>query len=99
MAILTIADARRHLELGEEADATLDAQLGDLILAAEAIVEDEMGRPILGEDGWTNLAAVPPNVVHAIRIALGQIFLNREGDLDLTTVKVLVGRYTRVSFA
>lgn len=98
--ILTLADARFHLRVGDEApDATLEGYIN----AAQAIVEDALGRPILDALlGWPTLRQVPPNVLHAVRVALTDIYENREaplGDDTDATIRRLVGRWAKVSFA
>jgi hypothetical protein len=96
MLLVTIDAAKEHLKLDDgEAD---DARLESLILAAQATIEDELGRPLIGEGGWQDAAAVPANVIHAIKLVLGEFFLSRElGQIDLGVVRVLVGRHMRVS--
>lgn len=98
MLVITIEAARLHLS--DFADEIDEQQLTDLVLAAQAIVEDEMGRSFIGADGWASVEAIPANVVHAVKIALGELYLKREGEnLDLTTVGRLVARHTRISFS
>jgi hypothetical protein len=94
--LVTIADAKAHLNI-EADDLSDDVNLAAMVLAAQAIVEDAMGRPILGEGGW-DADAVPANVVHAVKLVLGELHLKREvSAIKLSTVGLLVGRYSRLS--
>ncbi|MFZ3485288.1 head-tail connector protein [Sphingomonas sp. 3-13AW] len=96
MLLVTIDAAKEHL--GLEQNEGEEGHLSDLILAAQATVEDVLGRSLLGEDGWSTAADVPANVIHAIKLVLGEFFLNRElVQIDLSVVRVLVGRHVRVS--
>ncbi|RSV15191.1 phage gp6-like head-tail connector protein [Sphingomonas sp. ABOLF] len=96
MLLVTIDAAKEHL--GLEQDEGEESHLSDLILAAQATVEDVLGRPLLGAEGWPTAADVPANVIHAIKLVLGEFYLSRElAQIDLTVVRVLVGRHIRVS--
>lgn len=97
MQVLTLMEARDHLRVDDDAD---DSYLGQILLAAQTIVEDEMGRPLFGPEGWADVAALPPNVVHAIKLVLGELYQKREGsELDLWFVSALTQRYNRISIA
>ena len=95
--ILTLDAAREHMKV-EEGDISDDALL-DLIASATAIVEDELGRPILDPLlGWPSLDKVPANVIHAIRIVTSCLFEDSQAPkIDEVLMRRLLGRYTSVS--
>ncbi len=95
--VLTLAAAREHLRVGP-AD---DAQVIPLIPAAEGALANHLGREqLVGGDGWPDAAAVPPNVVHAVKLVLTDLFDNRDTPLsDLTGVRHLVERFIRIGLA
>ena len=94
--ILSPAAARDHLRVGEEVS---DESLSGLIDTAEAAVSDFLGRPLIGAvNGWADAAAVPANVVHAIKLVVTDLFENRLSPLDdMASVRSLIGRYVIVS--
>jgi hypothetical protein len=94
--ILATAAAREHLRLGDE---VTDAELDPYILAAESVVADFLGRPLIGAGGWTSLEDLPANVVHAVKLVLTDLYDNRAAPLtDQVPLRALVGRYVLVSF-
>jgi hypothetical protein len=96
MTLVTLSTAREWMRVGTEVS---DADLQPLIDAAMQSVEDFMGRPILGEDGW-EMDAVPASVVHAVKVTLIVMYDNREAPLvDEVVMRALVGRYCKASFA
>lgn len=97
MLVITIDAAKEHLKIDDDAE---DGYLADLILAGQAVVENEINRSLIGPDGWPDLASLPASVVHAVKLAIGELYLKREGgELELWAISALVGRHTRVSFA
>lgn len=91
-AVLTLAAARAHLRVSAA------VPLADLIATAEQAVADEMGRPLIGADGWADAAQVPANVKHAVKLVLTDLYDNRATPLaDLAGVRVLIGRYIKPS--
>lgn len=96
MQVLTLMEARDHLRIDDDAE---DTYLSGLVLAAQAIVEDALGRPLFGAEGWSDVASLPSNIVHAIKLVLGELYAKREGAVDCWFVVPLVGRYCRVSVA
>jgi hypothetical protein len=96
--ILTPAAARAHLRVGDE---LADEQLASYIATAETIVADFLGRPIVDAvKGWPDVETVPPNVIHAAKVVLTDLYENRATPLDEmdATLRRLVGRYMLVSF-
>lgn len=97
MLVVTVDDAKEHLRIDDDAE---DAYLPGLILAAQGVVENELGRSLIGADGWADVESLPPAVVHAVKLAIGELYLKREGgELELWAIRLLVERHSRVSFA
>lgn len=95
--IITAAAARDHLNVGDE---STDDQLAPMIAAAEQVLADFLGRPLVGEGGWEDAESVPANVVHAAKLILADLFDNRNTPIeDMTAVRNLCGRYIVTSFA
>lgn len=94
--IITTEAAREHLRLGDD---VTEGELDALIAAAEAAIGDFLGRPLIDPVlGWATAAAVPANVVHAIKLALAGLYDDREAALgDMTAIRNLCGRYQRLS--
>lgn len=95
--ILSLDAAKEHLRIDVDSE---DETVAALILAAIAVLENFMGRPILdAEKGWPSPDQVPANVVHAIKVVLADLYRNREKPLaDETFLNNLVGRQVVVSF-
>lgn len=95
--ILGLASAREHLRVGSE---LTDDSLREYIVAAEGIIADHLGRPLICQiNGWAAPELVPANVVHAIKVVLTDIFDNRGAPtIDEDTLDRMVGRQKRVSF-
>lgn len=95
--ILGLASAREHLRVGSE---LTDDSLREYIVAAEQIIADHLGRPLICQiNGWGAPELVPANVVHAIKVVLTDIFDNRGAPtIDEDTLDRMVGRQKRVSF-
>lgn len=96
--ILSLEAAREHLRIGNEIS---DTSLNDMITAAEATVADYLGRPLIDADlGWENVAALPANVVHAIKVVLTWLHEDRADLLsEMLAVRSLIGRYVIVTSA
>ena len=97
LAILSLADAKAHLRVDGEDDASIT----QMISAAVAAVEDFLGRPLIDDDlGWPSAAEVPANIVHAVKVVLTSFYDDRATPIaDMATVRNLVGRYVVVSLA
>lgn len=95
--VLTIADARFQLRVSASVD---DAAIAPLILAAEGRIESFLGRELVGPTGWATASDVPALVVHCIRYALTDFYVNREAP-ELTDEQLLpiIGRHMVISFA
>jgi len=94
--ILGLASAREHLRVGSE---LTDDSLREYIVAAEQIIADHLGRPLIDATSWATPDRVPANVVHAIKVVLTDIFDNRGAPtIDEDTLDRMVGRQKRVSF-
>jgi len=95
--LLTIDAAKEHLRIDVDSE---DEHLASLILAAIAVVENHLGRPIIdAAKGWATVDQVPANVTHAIKAVLADLYRNREKPLaDETFLDRLVGRQVVVSF-
>lgn len=96
--ILSLDAAREHLRIGDEIS---DTTLNDMIAAAEATVADFLGRPLIdAELGWESAAALPANIVHAIKVILTWLHEDRADLLsEMRAVRSLIGRYVIVSSA
>lgn len=94
--ILTLDQARDHLRAGPEDDAVI----ADILPAAIASLEDYLGRPLIdAEKGWPTPDELPPNIVHAVKVILTDLYEDRCTPLlGWTTIERLVGRYVIVSF-
>lgn len=77
-----------------------DAEIAGMVMAAQAVVEDFLGRPLIDAVlGWPTVETLPVTIVQAIKIVLVDLYDNRETALrDLTTVRNLIGRHVVVSF-
>jgi hypothetical protein len=96
--ILSPAAAREHLHVGSDVS---DEQLEPYIAAAEGVVSDFLNRPLIdAEKGWADVAALPPTIVHAVKVALTELYDNRAAPkVDLGALRMLIGRYVVVSFS
>ncbi|WP_278983261.1 head-tail connector protein [Sphingobium yanoikuyae] len=96
MPIISLAVAREHLRVGAEVS---DARMTELVNGAEGIVSGFMQRPITGEGGW-QADAIPAVVIEAIKVAIVELYDNPGAPLvDEDVLRVLVGYYSRPSFA
>lgn len=96
MPVVLVDSAKKHLRIDDNIE---DEYIGDLVMAAEGAIEDMLGRPLLGEGGWADEASIPANVVHAIKLAIGELYANREADIrGFATIGILLERHSRVSF-
>lgn len=98
MAILSRDAARRQIRVDAE---VLDAEIDDLIAAAEQTIADHLGRPLIDEDlGWPSADLVPANVVHSIKLVLSAYYDDRsKPEIDWTLIDGLIGRYVINSFS
>ena len=95
-AVVTPAAARLHLRVGAEAT---DEALTPLIAAAQGRIEDFLERPLVGDGGWETEGDVPPMVVHAVKLALSDLYDNRETPtLTDDWLRVAIGKHMSVSF-
>lgn len=96
--ILSLASAREHLRVGSE---LTDDALREYVAAAEQIIADHLGRPLICQiNGWGSADMVPANVVHAIKVVLLDIYENRgSATIDADTLDCMVGRHKRIGFA
>ena len=96
--VLTLAAAREHLRITDEAS---DVEVASLIAAAEAAIVDELGRDeLVGPSGWATAEAVPGNVVHAVKLVLADLYDNRATPrADVGPVQRLIGRWVVPSVA
>lgn len=96
--ILSIEVAREHLRVGDEIS---DTALGELIDAAENLVSDFLGRPLIDvELGWETVESLPATVVHAIKLVLTWLHDDRADLLiEMAAVRALIGRHMIVSSA
>jgi len=93
--ILTTTAAREHLRVGA---SITDVMLAPLILAAIGRIEGFLGRSLIGDDGWTDAEAVPPLVVHAVKLALSDFWINREApELTDDQLRPIIGRHMVLS--
>lgn len=92
--VLTIAAARDHLRVSGSADAAVAA----LLLPAQGRIESFLGRELVGPAGWPSAAAVPAIVVHCVKLALSDFWINREApELTDDQLRPIIGRYMAVS--
>lgn len=95
--VLTLAAARAHLRVTPSYSAD---DLAPLIAAAEGRVESFLGRALIEDAGWTTPAEVPALVVHSVKLALSDFFVNREApELSDDQLRPIIGRYMTVSVA
>ncbi len=88
--VLTIAAARAFLRVS----ASADAQVQDLIPAAQGRIESFLGRELVGAAGWSAVDKVPAMVVHCVKLALSDFFVNREApQLTDEQLRPMIGRY------
>lgn len=95
--IVSLLAARAHLRVGTEVD---DAELDALIATAEQAIADFLGRPLVDPVlGWATAAAIPANVVHAVKLALSHLYDDREEPLaEMKAIRNLAGRYCVLGF-
>ncbi len=88
--VLTIAAARTFMRVGSSADA----QLEELIPAAQGRIESFLGRELVGPSGWPTVDQVPAMVAHCVKLALSDFFVNREApQLTDEQLRPMIGRY------
>jgi hypothetical protein len=86
--VLTLAAAREHLRIGSQ---PLDA---GLIAAAEGRIEAFLGRELVGATGWAAADEVPALVIHCVKLALSDLFVNREApELTDDQLRPMIGRH------
>jgi len=95
--VLTIAAARNFLRVG----TSVDAQVLELLPAAQGRIESFLGRnELVGATGWPTADQVPAIVVHCVKLALSDLYVNREGpQLTDDQLRPIIGRYMAVSVA
>jgi len=94
--VLTIAAARNFLRVG----TSVDAQVLELLPAAQGRIESFLGRELVGATGWPAVDHVPAIVVHCVKLALSDLYVNREGpQLTDDQLRPIIGRYMAVSVA
>ncbi|RZT56408.1 hypothetical protein EV283_0458 [Sphingomonas sp. BK036] len=94
--VLTIAAARNFLRVG----TSVDAQVLELLPAAQGRIESFLGRELVGATGWPAVDQVPAIVVHCVKLALSDLYVNREGpQLTDDQLRPIIGRYMAVSVA
>lgn len=76
MTIITLADAKAHLNITDETD---DTMIAEKIGAAEAWVADFTGEDFLDEEAFPDGAPAP--VKEAIRKFVADLYENREASL------------------
>lgn len=92
--VLTVAAARGHLKVG----AAMDAAIADVIPAAEGRIESFLGRELVGPAGWERAELVPPLVVHCVKLALSDFWINREApELTDDQLRPMIGRFMALS--
>jgi len=96
-SVLTPDAARTHLRVGS---SVTDQQLIELIEAAEGLVADELGRPLVCQiRGWPTADEVPANVRHAVKLVVTDLYENRCTPLaELRGVQLLIQRHKKLSF-
>lgn len=93
--VLTLAAARAHLRVTPGYSAE---DLAPLIAAAEGRIEGFLGRELIGEAGWPSIEEMPALVVHAVKLALSDFFVNREApELTDDQLRPMIGRYMVVT--
>ena len=94
--VLTIAAARDFLRVG----TSLEAQILELLPAAQGRIESFLGRELVGAAGWPAVEQVPAIVVHCVKLALSDLYVNREApQLTDDQLRPMIGRYMAVSVA
>lgn len=78
-----------------------DAYIDSLVRTATAIVIRRLGRPIVQLGGaWPTADAVPDDVLHALKVIVAELYVNREAEIDaIPAVDLLIGGYATVTFA
>jgi hypothetical protein len=93
--VLTIAAARDHLKVSASIPAT---SIAPLILAAEGRIESFLGRELVGSGGWATAEQVPALVVHCVKLALSDFYVNREApELTDDQLRPMIGRHMAIS--
>lgn len=93
--IITPTAARAHLRVGS---TVTDDMLAPLITAAEGRIESFLGRDLVGDSGWPTAAEVPPLVVHCVKLALSDFYVNREAPaLTDDQLRPMIGRHMVIS--
>ena len=82
---VTIEDIRKHLNIDYAED---DAYLGELIEAAETIIEHYLQRPL---SELTIGMKLNPAARHAIRVLVGNFYANREATAYSTPSEIPYG--------
>jgi hypothetical protein len=92
--VLTVAAARAHLKVG----AAMEQAIADVIPAAEGRIESFLGRELVGLTGWERAELVPAIVVHCVKLALSDFWINREApELTDDQLRPIIGRFMVVS--
>lgn len=95
--LLPITAARAHLRVGS---GVADGDIAPLVLAATGRIEGFLARPLVGADGWPTVSDVPAIVVHSVKLALSDFWVNREApQLTDDQLRPIIGRYQRLSIA
>lgn len=95
--LLPITAARAHLRVGS---GVADGDIAPLVLAATGRIEGFLARPLVGADGWPTVSDVPAIVVHCVKLALSDFWVNREApQLTDDQLRPIIGRYQRLSIA
>lgn len=93
--VLPIAAARAHLRVSS---SIAEDTLSPVILAAIGRIEGFLGRSLVGADGWATAPEVPAIVVHCVKLALSDFWINREApELTDDQLRPIIGRYQRLS--
>ncbi len=94
--VLSLADARAHLRLGSRVP---DTDVAPLIAAAEGRITSFLGRDeLVGADGWSTAADVPPLVAHCVKLALSDFYVNREApQLTDDQLRPMIGKHQRLA--
>ncbi|GAB1581732.1 head-tail connector protein [Phyllobacterium phragmitis] len=83
MSIITVADAKAHLNITTDAD---DALIAAKIEAAEAWIDRWLAEPM------ANMAEVPADLKEAILLLVGHLYENREASIvGLTAEEIPFG--------